>query len=67
MLQRMPAAAVKDLCEWAPGTKPADYVDAVLLHAIATGSIVDHSCARISDDTPFNEYFFLRRIAHVPH
>jgi spermidine synthase len=65
MLQRMPQAAVEDLVEWAPGTDPAQYLNMVLSRAVSLDSVVDNSGAKISDDTPFNEYFFLRNLAHV--
>jgi predicted membrane-bound spermidine synthase len=66
MLERMPPAAVKDLCEWAPTTPPLAYIDTVVSRKVDVLSLIDRSYVAISDDAPFNEYFFLRRMAHVP-
>jgi spermidine synthase len=59
---RMPAAAGKDLLEWAPSQDLASYVNEVLSKEIQIeGALNPNPHVRITDDHPYNEYFLLRR------
>ena len=61
MLERMPPAAIADLFEWMPDGRKM--VAAVLSRGVDIHSLFDNHSAKISDDMPFNEYNFLRRIS----
>ncbi len=65
-ISKLPEAAKRDLLEWCPGKNPLlelrEGIDAVLLHQVDLRTILDHdSSIRITDDRPFNEYFWLRK------
>jgi len=61
MIARMPAAARADLMEWFPQYDLKDVVGAILSRQIKFGpSQSQYTDILISDDRPFNEYFFLR-------
>jgi spermidine synthase len=62
MIARMPAAARTDLMEWFHGHDLKTVVNAALSHQIGLDkSALQSDNILISDDRPFNEYFFLRR------
>ncbi len=62
---RMPAAAVTDLLEWATSENLTDYLNEVLSREIPIESALNpDSRVRITDDHPYNEYYFLRRHKH---
>jgi len=59
---RMPAAAGKDLLEWASSQDLAGYLGQVLSKEIQIeGALNPNPHVRITDDHPYNEYFLLRR------
>ncbi len=65
MISRLPEAAKQDLQEWCPGKNPLLQmkagIDTVLMHHIDLRTILDHNNSiRITDDSPFNEYCWLR-------
>jgi hypothetical protein len=58
----MPAAAVRDLLEWNPSATLPAYLGQVLLRRFPMQLLVNRDPEiRITDDQPYNEYFFLRR------
>jgi spermidine synthase len=62
---RMPAAAALDLVEWTPLRDLASYVNEVISKEIRIESALNADPSiRITDDHPYNEYYFLRRHAH---
>jgi spermidine synthase len=62
-LATMPEAAQRDLIEWAPGSTPAAMMATILAGARPMSDIIrpSDSVPPITDNAPFNEYFFLRR------
>jgi hypothetical protein len=61
-IARMPAAALRDLLEWRPETDPR----AIWRDTLAQEREIDALAPRgsrlaVTDDRPFNEYFWLRR------
>jgi hypothetical protein len=63
LVARMPAAAQKDLLEWAPPGNLAAYLDLVLSREIPINRVLNPNPeVRITDDDPLNEYFLLRRL-----
>ncbi len=62
---RIPAAAALDLLEWAPSQDLASYLNEVLSKEFRIEAVLNpDSNIRISDDHPYNEYYFLRRHKH---
>jgi spermidine synthase len=58
----MPAAAKRDLLEWNPSAKVPAYLGQVLLPRFPIQLLLNGDPEiRITDDQPYNEYFFLRR------
>ena len=58
----MPAAAARDLLEWSPSADLPGYLGRVLLQRSPVKLLLnDDPEIRITDDQPYNEYFFLRR------
>ena len=61
----MPVAASLDLVEWTPSRDPASYVNELLSKEVRVDSLFNADAAvRITDDHPFNEYYFLRHHVH---
>jgi spermidine synthase len=59
---RMPGAAALDLLEWAPSQDLVSYVSEVLSNEIQIERALNPDArVRITDDHPYNEYYFLRR------
>jgi len=59
---RLPEDAKKDLMEWAPSENVPDYLRKVLSRETPTKRALNPNVAvQITDDTPFNEYFLLRK------
>jgi hypothetical protein len=59
---RMPAAAKKDLLEWAPDQTVPGYLKPVVNREILPDSLLNTNLdIQITDDDPLNEYFLLRR------
>jgi spermidine synthase len=59
----MPAAAQKDLLEWAPTGNLPSYLGLVLAREIPINKGINPNPeVRITDDNPMNEYFLLRRL-----
>lgn len=66
MMQRMPAAARRDLAEWSADGLAAD-LGKVLGSEIAFADLLPASpSVRITDDRPYNEYFLVRRTLAAP-
>jgi spermidine synthase len=62
---RIPAAAALDLLEWAPSQDLASYLNEVLSKEFQIEAALNpDSGIRITDDHPYNEYYFLRRHKH---
>jgi spermidine synthase len=62
---RMPSAAAADLLEWTTSQDLAGYVNEVLSKEIETETALNPDPnIRITDDHPYNEYYFLRRYGH---
>jgi spermidine synthase len=62
---RMPAADALDLLEWTSSRDLAGYVNEVLSKGIQIETALNPDPSiRITDDHPYNEYYFLRRHAH---
>jgi hypothetical protein len=58
----MPAAAKRDLLEWSPSVDLPGYLGRVLLPRFPMQLLASRDPEiRITDDQPYNEYFFLRR------
>jgi spermidine synthase len=58
----MPAAAKRDLLEWKPSANLPAYLGQVLLRRAPMQLLLNRDPEiRITDDQPYNEYFFLRR------
>lgn len=58
----MPATAARDLLEWSGSSNLVGYLDEVLARRISTGPLLNSDPSiRVTDDQPYNEYFFLRR------
>jgi len=66
--ERLPETARHDLLEWSNGMDVADYVRPVLLGEIPAERLLSSDRRiRITDDRPFNEYFWLRRSGLSQH
>lgn len=62
MISRIPPSAQKDLMEWAPqGVSILDYVKPIFTGGSDVRLTDMNPGIVITDDTPFNEYFYLRR------
>ena len=62
---RIPPAAAIDLLEWAPSQDPVSYVNEVFSKEFRIEAALNpDSGIRITDDHPYNEYYFLRRHKH---
>ena len=62
---RIPAAAAIDLLEWAPSQDLTSYINEVLSKEFQIETVLNpDSGIRITDDRPYNEYYFLRRHKH---
>jgi spermidine synthase len=58
----MPATAAHDLLEWSDSPNLVAYLNQVLTAQISPRTLLnDNPSIRITDDQPYNEYFFLRR------
>lgn len=65
VLRRMPPAARRDLMEWYPERTPEDVWRDMLAQDINLQDLVSkESQLAVTDDRPFNEYFWLRRLIH---
>jgi spermidine synthase len=61
-MARMPASATRDLLEWQPERQARELWQDMLKQEVDVHTLVpDHSRLAVTDDRPFNEYFFLRR------
>jgi predicted membrane-bound spermidine synthase len=59
---RLPDAATQDLLEWSQNARASSYLDEVLRQEFPPENALSPNLAvRITDDRPFNEYFFIRR------
>jgi spermidine synthase len=62
MVLRLPEQARNDLLEWSNGQDLKDYLNSVLSKEVPVTRLLDPDPRiRITDDRPFNEYFWLRR------
>jgi len=62
---KMPAAAGLDLLEWTPSKDLASYVNELMSKEVRIGSLLNPDpSVRITDDHPYNEYYFLRHHVH---
>jgi spermidine synthase len=62
---RMPPAAAQDLLEWTRSRNLVSYINEVMSNEIRIEPALNpDSSIRITDDHPYNEYYFLRRYAH---
>ena len=62
ILTRMPPTATRDLMEWYPQRSPRQVWQAMLAQEIDLQTLVaKDSRLALTDDRPFNEYFWLRR------
>jgi hypothetical protein len=59
----MPDAARLDLIEWGPGKTPEDMAAMILAGHVRIGEVTSRTATTpaITDDQPFNEYYWLRR------
>ena len=63
LVARMPAAAQKDLLEWAPPGNLPSYLGLVLSREVPVNRALNPNPeVEITDDYPLNEYFLLRRL-----
>ena len=62
LASRVPSSAAADLIEWGPGSTPEEQFALVLQHELPVSGLLasSPSTPALSDDRPFNEYFFLR-------
>jgi spermidine synthase len=62
LTERLPESARRDLLEWSGGMEVAEYVRPVLSREVPIEQLLSPDLQiRITDDRPFNEYFWLRR------
>jgi hypothetical protein len=62
-VQRMPAAAQRDMVEWEPGVTPLEYATHILAEEVPLSTVLPAPGSKIpelTDDRPYNEYFLLR-------
>lgn len=58
----LPKAAIQDLMEWSDSPDPVTYLNQVLNTPVSTEALLNSDPSiRVTDDQPYNEYFFLRR------
>ena len=59
---RMPVTAKDDMVEWYKGIDPDAVMRFILSHEVPLGTVLNSDkLIRITDDRPYNEYYFLRR------
>jgi spermidine synthase len=60
---RMPATAVADMLEWGPASTSQEQLRLILSREVheAVVAVMAAGAPPLSDDRPYNEYFFLRR------
>ncbi|HET9512596.1 MAG TPA: hypothetical protein VFO95_01610, partial [Gemmatimonadales bacterium] len=65
---RLPDSARRDLLEWYSGYEVADVLSMVLSREVPLAQLL-HGGAfpALSDDRPYNEYYFLRRLLPGPN
>ncbi len=64
MAARLPQAAVKDLLQWNPGDTARGMFQRMIAHETTADAIIAGEPGRaITDDRPYNEYYYLRRAA----
>ncbi len=62
---QLPAAAASDLLEWTLSKDVGSYVNELMSKEVRVGSLLNADpSVRITDDHPYNEYYFLRHHAH---
>jgi hypothetical protein len=62
VLTRMPPAAIRDLMEWYPRRSPEEVWREMLVQEVDLQTLMGNSSRlAVTDDRPFNEYFWLRR------
>lgn len=62
MIQKMPLEAQKDLMEWYPGKTIHETVTQILNKEVPVDSVIGSDpSVIITDNKPYNEYYFLRR------
>lgn len=58
----MPVTAAHDLLEWSNSSNLVAYLDHVLAAPVSPAALLNRDPSiRVTDDQPYNEYFFLRR------
>jgi hypothetical protein len=58
----MPPVAAHDLLEWSDSPRLVDYLNEVLTPPVSIRDLLNNDLSiRVTDDQPYNEYFFLRR------
>ena len=58
----MPPVAAHDLLEWSDSPILVEYLNEVLTRPVSTRNLLNNDPSiRVTDDQPYNEYFFLRR------
>ena len=58
----MPPVAAHDLLEWSDSPILVEYLNQVLTRPVSTRNLLNNDPSiRVTDDQPYNEYFFLRR------
>ena len=65
LASHLPPRAAADLVEWWPGLAPAQAFDKVLRQEVAPGDLIASlapDAPVLTDDRPYNEYYFLRRL-----
>ena len=64
MLAKMPLSARKDMMEWSrKNARPDELLKKMLSREVAARELFnDDQTIRITDDRPYNEYYFLRRL-----
>jgi len=62
IISRMPVSAKKDMMEWFEVNDPEGLMRSILSHEIPLKTVLnDDKSIKITDDRPYNEYYFLRR------
>ena len=62
---QLPAAAASDLLEWTPSKDVDSYVNELMSKEVRVESLLNPDpSVRITDDHPYNEYYFVRHHAH---
>ncbi len=61
-VRQLPPTAAADLLEWSGGADLDAYATAILSREVALGNVLDEDTGLlITDDHPYNEYYFMRR------